>query len=52
VFTPEYLWFIFPLIIWGIAILYDFLEIFVFKNKIFSKKWEEKKIKKYMKNEK
>ena len=52
VFTPERLWFMFPLVFWGIFVLYDFLETFVFENKIFSKKWEEKKMKEYMEDEK
>ncbi|MCL2687420.1 MAG: 2TM domain-containing protein [Methanobrevibacter sp.] len=52
VFTPGYWWFAFPLVIWGLFILYDFLQTFVFENKIFSKKWEEKKIKEYMNDKK
>ena len=50
--TPEILWFYFPLIGWGIfGILFHFLEVFVFENKIFGKKWEEKKIKQYLDDE-
>jgi len=50
--TPEILWFYFPLVFWGIfGILFHFLEVFVFENKIFGKKWEEKKIKQYLDDE-
>ena len=54
VFTPEFWWFLFPLVFWGIGVLFHFLELFVFENrtfKIFGKKWEEKKIKEYMEDE-
>lgn len=46
--TPSDLWFLFPLIIWGIILIAKFLTIFVFKNKLFGEEWEEKKIKEYM----
>lgn len=48
VFTRGIWWFWFPLIFWGIGLLFHFLGIFVFGNKVFGKKWEEKKIKEYM----
>jgi len=44
VFSPGTWWFIYPLAFWGVfGILFHFLEVFVFDNKIFGKKWEEKK---------
>lgn len=52
VFTPGTWWFIFPLVFWGIGVVFHFLGIFIFDNKIFGKKWEERKIKEYMEEEK
>lgn len=48
IFTPGTWWFIFPLVFWGIGVIFHFLGVFVFENKLFGKKWEEKKIKEYM----
>lgn len=50
-FSPGIWWFVFPLLFWGIGVIFHFLGIFVFSNKIFGKKWEEKKIKEYMEEE-
>jgi len=52
VFSPGNWWFLWILLFWGIAIMWHFLGVFVFKNKIFGRKWEEKKIKEYMEDEK
>jgi 2TM domain-containing protein len=52
IFSPEFLWVLFIIVFWGIGLIFHFLEVFAFKNKIFGKKWEEKKIKEYMENEK
>ncbi|MDR2967338.1 MAG: 2TM domain-containing protein [Methanobacteriaceae archaeon] len=49
--TPGAWWFLFPLLFWGIGLLFHFLRVFVFENKIFGKEWEEKKIKEYMDDE-
>lgn len=51
VFTPGTWWFLFPLIFWGIGVLFHFLGVFVFEKRVFGKKWEEKKIKEYMDDE-
>ncbi|BBL61082.1 MAG: 2TM domain-containing protein [Methanobrevibacter arboriphilus] len=52
IFTPGTWWFLFPLIFWGIGLIFHFLGIFVFENKLLGKEWEEKKIKKYIEEEK
>lgn len=52
VFTPGNWWFLFPLIFWGIAIVFHFLGVFVFENRVFGREWEEKKIQEYIEDEK
>ena len=45
--SPGYLWFIFPMIGWGIGVFFH--GVSVFKTEfLFGKKWEEQKIKEYM----
>lgn len=48
--SSEYLWFIWPVLIWGAFILADAFSVFGF-DKIFGKDWEEKKIKRIMEKE-
>lgn len=50
-FTPGTWWFIFPLIFWGVGVLTHFLEVFIFDNKFFTKKWEKKKFNYFMEKE-
>ena len=49
--SPEYLWFLWVTVFWGIGLIADFLKTFVFHDMLLTKKWEEKKIKKYMEEE-
>ncbi|WP_414470524.1 2TM domain-containing protein [Methanobacterium sp. ACI-7] len=48
--TPEFWWFLFIAFFWGIGLVSHALSVFM-KRGIFSKEWEEKKIKKYMEEE-
>ncbi|WP_196893824.1 2TM domain-containing protein [Aureivirga marina] len=50
-YSPEYLWFVFPLIGWGMGLLIHGFTVFG-NHWIFSKEWEEKQIKKYMDKDK
>ncbi len=43
IFSPSHLWFYWPMLGWGIGILFHALKVFG-----FNKNWEEKKIKKLM----
>jgi hypothetical protein len=49
--TPKHLWFFWPLLWWGIGVLFHGLKVFNYMP-FFSRDWEEKKIKEFMKNEK
>ncbi|PTS88393.1 histidine kinase [Flavobacterium sp. HMWF030] len=49
--SPEYLWFFWPLIWWGVGVVFHGLKVFeVFP--VLGKEWEEKKIKEFMDKEK
>ncbi|WP_244281191.1 2TM domain-containing protein [Flavobacterium plurextorum] len=49
--SPEYLWFFWPLLWWGIGVVFHGLRVFdVFP--VLGKDWEEKKIKEFMEKEK
>jgi hypothetical protein len=48
--SPEYLWFFWPLLGWGIGVLFHGLKVFNFMP-FFGKDWEEKKIKEFMEKE-
>lgn len=50
IFTPGFLWFLFISLFWGIGLIAHALT--VFSRGIFSKEWEERKIKEYMEKEK
>ncbi|MBZ9570815.1 2TM domain-containing protein [Methanobrevibacter sp. TMH8] len=52
IFTPGFWWFLFPLVFWGIGVVFHFLGVFVFEKRVFGKKWEDKKIQQYMEDEK
>lgn len=50
-YSPKHLWFIYPMLGWGMGVVAH--AIGVFKLSIFfSKEWEERKIKKYIEEEK
>ncbi|MFH6961868.1 2TM domain-containing protein [Flavobacterium plurextorum] len=49
--SPEYLWFFWPLLWWGIGVVFHGLRVFdLFP--VLGKDWEEKKIKEFMEKEK
>jgi len=47
----DFLWFLFPMIGWGIGVLFHYMDAFE-KNPLFSKRWEERKIKEFLNNDK
>lgn len=49
--SPEYLWFFWPLLGWGIGVLFHGLKVFNYMP-FFGKDWEEQKIKELMDKEK
>ena len=49
--SPEYLWFFWPLLGWGIGVLVHGIIVFNYLP-FFNKDWEEQKIKEYMQKEK
>jgi uncharacterized membrane protein len=49
--TPGFWWFLFVTFFWGIGLIIHGLSVFM-KRGLFSKEWEERKIKKYMEEEK
>ena len=48
--SPGYLWFFWPMLGWGIGVLFHGMKVFDFMP-FFGKDWEEKKIKEFMKEE-
>jgi len=50
-YTPEHYWFIYPLTGWGLGVFGHGLGVFG-TNRIFGSSWEERKIKKFMEEEK
>ena len=42
-FTPEYLWVLFPIFFWGIGVVTDFLKAFVFAD-AFGEDYRQRKI--------
>jgi hypothetical protein len=48
--SPKHLWFYWPLLWWGIGVVFHGLKVFNYMP-IFSKDWEERKIKEYMEKE-
>ena len=49
--TPGYWWFLFVTLFWGIGLLAHGLSVFTNRG-IFSKEWEDRKIREYMKKKK
>ncbi len=49
-YSPDHLWFYWPMLGWGIGLLFHGLKAFDFT--FMSKNWEEKKIREYMEDEK
>jgi hypothetical protein len=47
---PKYLWFYWPLLWWGIGVLFHGLKVFNYMP-FFGKEWEEQKIKEFMDKE-
>jgi pilus assembly protein TadC len=50
-YSPGFWWFLFVTFFWGIAIIAQAFSIFS-KRRLFSKEWEERKMKEYMEEEK
>ena len=48
--SPEYLWFFWPMLGWGIGVLFHGMKVFNYMP-FFGKEWEEKKIKEFMDKE-
>mgnify|MGYP000885646308 FL=1 len=48
--SPGYLWFFFPMLGWGIGVLFHGMKVFNYMP-FFGKDWEEKKIKEFMDKE-
>jgi len=48
--SPNHLWFYWPLMWWGIGVIFHGLRVFNYMP-FFSKDWEEKKIKEFMNKE-
>jgi hypothetical protein len=48
--SPAYLWFFWPMLGWGIGVLFHGMKVFNYMP-FFGKDWEEKKIKEYMDKE-
>lgn len=48
--SPAYLWFFWPMLGWGIGVLFHGMKVFDFMP-FFGKDWEEKKIKEFMDKE-
>ena len=50
-YSPEYLWFFWPMLGWGIGLLFHGLKAFNY-SPFLGKDWENRKIKEFMDNEK
>jgi len=48
--SPQYLWFLWPLLWWGIGVVFHGMKVFNYMP-FFSKDWEEKKIKEFIEKE-
>ena len=49
--TPEHLWFYWPMIGWGIGVIFHGMKVFNYVP-FFGKEWEEKKLKQFLEEEK
>ncbi|MES2810911.1 MAG: 2TM domain-containing protein [Bacteroidota bacterium] len=50
-YTPEHIWFYWPMLGWGVGVLFHGIKVFNWFP-FLSKDWEQKKIKQYMEEEK
>lgn len=50
-YSPEYLWFFWPLLGWGLGLLFHGMKAFNY-TPFFGKNWEERKLKEFMDKEK
>lgn len=50
-YTPDHYWFLYPMLGWGIGVLFHGIGVFGTDN-MFGSDWEERKIKKFMEEEK
>ncbi|WP_333694566.1 2TM domain-containing protein [Flavobacterium sp.] len=50
-FSPEHLWFFYPMLGWGVGLIGHAIGVFG-TDSLFSKNWEERKIKELMEKEK
>ncbi len=50
-YSPEYLWFFWPLLGWGVGLVFHGMKVFNY-SPFLGKNWEEKKIKEFMDKEK
>jgi hypothetical protein len=50
-FSPEYLWFFWPMLGWGIGLLFHGMKVFNY-TPFLGKDWEERKMKEFMNQEK
>lgn len=50
-YTPQYLWFFWPLLGWGIGLLFHGMKVFNY-TPFLGKNWEERKLKEFMDQEK
>lgn len=48
--SPQYLWFFWPLLVWGIGVVLHGLKVFDYMP-FFTKDWEERKVKEFMDKE-
>ena len=48
VYTPQYLWVLFPVFLWGFGILIEFLKAFVFPDTFGTENYREQKIREEM----
>lgn len=49
-YSPQYLWFLWPMLGWGIGLLFHAIQVFGWIP-FFNKEWEERKIKQYIKED-
>jgi hypothetical protein len=49
-YSPEYLWFFWPMLGWGIGVFFHGMKVFNYMP-FLGKEWEEKKIKEFMEEE-
>lgn len=50
-YSPEYLWFFWPLLGWGIGVVFHAISVFQI-SPFFGKEWEERKMKQFLEEEK